>query len=283
MAAREPKAAASWLRTDGRVAIMGILNVTPDSFSDGGLFLSPDKALRHAEALVEAGADIIDVGGESTRPGARPVSPDEECARVVPVVEALHARVPVPLSVDTSEPRVMSEAVAAGASFINDVRALTRPGALAMAAALEVPVCLMHEPAGSSMIGTRIAGRDVVTEVLSYLEARLRAAQGAGIPRARILIDPGFGFGKDLAENQALLRALPRIAALAPVLAGLSRKRMTGEPWGLPVDGRLHTSIALALAAIKGGARVVRVQDVRATWEAVRAWEWVFEPKEWVA
>ena len=259
---------------------MGILNVTPDSFSDGGLFLSPDKALRHAEALVEAGADIIDVGGESTRPGARPVSPDEECARVVPVVAALHARVPVPLSVDTSEPRVMSEAVAAGASFINDVRALTRPGALAMAAALEVPVCLMHEPAGSSMIGTRIAGRDVVTEVLSYLEARLRAAQGAGITRARILIDPGFGFGKDLAENQALLRALPRIAALAPVLAGLSRKRMTGEPWDLPVDGRLHTSIALALAAIKGGARVVRVHDVRATREAVRAWEWVFEPKE---
>ncbi|WP_297390107.1 dihydropteroate synthase [Acidiferrobacter sp.] len=280
MAAREPKAAASWLRTDGRVAIMAILNVTPDSFSDGGLFLSPDKALRHAEALVEAGADIIDVGGESTRPGARPVSADEECARVVPVVAALHARVPVPLSVDTSEPRVMSEAVAAGASFINDVRALTRPGALAMAAALEVPVCLMHEPAGSSMIGTRIAGRDVVTEVLSYLEARLRAAQGAGIPRARILIDPGFGFGKDLAENQALLRALPRIAALAPVLAGLSRKRMTGEPWDLPVDGRLHTSIALALAAIKGGARVVRVHDVRATREAVRAWEWVFEPKE---
>ena len=280
MAAREPKAAASWLRADGRVTIMGILNITPDSFSDGGLFLSPDKAVRHAEALIEAGADIIDVGGESTRPGARPVSPDEECARVIPVVEALRARVPAPLSVDTSEPRVMSEAVAAGASFINDVRALTRPGALAMAATLEVPVCLMHEPAGSSMIGTHLAGQDVVTEVLSYLEARLQAAQAAGIPRTRLLIDPGFGFGKDLAENQALLRALPRIAALAPVLAGLSRKRMTGEPWDLPVEGRLHTSIALALAAIKGGARVVRVHDVRATREAVRAWEWVYEPKE---
>ncbi|MDA8190877.1 dihydropteroate synthase [Acidiferrobacter thiooxydans] len=281
--AQTRKAAASWLRTDGRVAIMGILNVTPDSFSDGGLFLSPDNALRHAEALIEAGADIIDVGGESTRPGARPVSPDEECARVIPVVAALQARFPVPLSVDTSEPQVMREAVAAGASFINDVRALTRPGALATAADLGVPVCLMHEPAGSSMMGTRMAGRDVVAEVLRYLEVRLQAAQDAGIPRSRILIDPGFGFGKDLAENQALLRALPRIAALSPVLVGLSRKRMTGEPWDLPVDGRLHTSLALALAAIAGGARVVRVHDVRATREAVRAWEWVFEPKEWVA
>ncbi len=276
--AQTHEAAASWLRADGRVAIMGILNVTPDSFSDGGLFLSLDKALAHAEMLIEAGADIIDIGGESTRPLAPPVSPDEELARVVPVIEAVTARFPVPLSVDTSEPRVMIEAVAAGASFINDVRALTRPGALATAVKLGVPVCLMHEPAGSLMMGTRMAGRDVVTEVLCYLKARLEAVLSAGIPRERILIDPGFGFGKDLAENRAVLRALPRVAAMAPVLVGLSRKRMTGEPWGLPVDGRLYTSIALALAAIDGGAQVVRVHDVRATREAVRAWEWVFEP-----
>ncbi len=275
----EARTAASWLRPDGHVAIMGIVNTTPDSFSDGGLFLSPDKALRHVEALIEEGADIIDIGGESTRPGARPVSANEECARVVPVVAAVCARFSVPVSVDTSEPLVMTEAVAAGASLINDVRALTRPGALAAVAGLKVPVCLVHEPSGSLMAGTRIAGRDVVTEVEVYLKARLMAAQAAGIPRERLVIDPGFGFGKDLEENRALMRALPRIGALAPVLVGVSRKRMTADPWGLPMGGRLQTSIALALAAIAGGARVVRVHDVRATREAVRAWEWVFEPQ----
>lgn len=277
------KAAASWLRSDGRVAIMGILNVTPDSFSDGGLFLARDKALKHVETLVEAGADIIDVGGESTRPGATPVNPEEECERVVPILEALRGRLPVALSVDTSDPLVMTEAVAAGASLINDVRALTRPGALAAAAELGVPVCLMHEPGGSSMMGTRTAPGDIVGEVKTYLARRLAAARSAGIPDDRIIVDPGFGFGKDLAENRGLLRRLPEIAALAPVLVGVSRKRMAGEPWGLPVGGRLQTSIALALAAIQGGARVVRVHDVRETREAVRAWEWVFEPKEWVA
>lgn len=281
--AQAHQAAAAWLRPDGRVAIMGILNVTPDSFSDGGLFLPLDKALRRAEALACAGADIVDIGGESTRPGARPVSPDEECARVIPVVEALRGRIGVPLSVDTSEPLVMTEAVAAGASLINDVRALMRPGALAAAAALGAPICLMHDPAGAAMAGVRGEGRDIVTEVVSYLALRRDAARAAGIPDERIVVDPGFGFGKDLDENRALLRALPQLAAIAPMLVGVSRKRMAGEPWGLPVGGRLQTSIALALAAIRGGARVVRVHDVRETREAVRAWEWVFEPKERVA
>ncbi|MHB1751143.1 MAG: dihydropteroate synthase [Acidiferrobacter sp.] len=262
---------------------MGILNVTPDSFSDGGLFLARDQALKHVEAMVAAGADIIDIGGESTRPGASPVSPEEECERVIPVLEALCGRLPVSFSVDTSEPLVMTEAVAAGASLINDVRALTRPGALAAAAKLGVPVCLMHEPGGSSMMGTRSSSGDVVGEVKSYLAQRLEAARLAGIPSDRIIVDPGFGFGKDLAENRSLLFDLPEIAALAPVLVGISRKRMTGEPWGLPAGARLQTSVALALAAIQGGAKVVRVHDVRETREAVRAWEWVFEPKERVA
>ncbi len=262
---------------------MGILNVTPDSFSDGGLFLARDQALKHVEALVAAGADIIDIGGESTRPGATYVSPEEECERVIPILEALSGRLPVALSVDTSDPLVMTEAVAAGASLINDVRALTRPGALAVAAELRVPVCLMHEPGGSTMMGARSGVGDIVGEVKSYLAQRLEAARLAGIPGDRIIVDPGFGFGKDLAENRSLLRQLPEIVALAPVLVGVSRKRMTGEPWGLPVSGRVQTSIALALAAIQGGASVVRVHDVRETREAVRAWEWIYEPKERVA
>ena len=245
--------------------------------------MSRDKALAHVEALVGAGADIVDVGGESTRPGGAPVSPEEECERVVPIIEALRDRLPVALSVDTSDPLVMTEAVAAGASLINDVRALTRPGALAVAAKLGVPVCLMHEPGGSAMMGTHPVAGDIVGEVKSYLAWRLDAARAAGIPADRVIVDPGFGFGKDPAANRSLLRRLPEIAALAPVLIGVSRKRMTGEPWGLPVGGRLQTSIALALAGIQGGAKVVRVHDVRETREAVRAWEWVFEPKERVA
>ncbi len=265
------------------MTILGILNVTPDSFSDGGLFLRPEKALAHAEALIEAGADIIDIGGESTRPGAQAVGRDEECDRVIPVVEALHRRFATPISVDTSDPVVMEQAVGAGAAFINDVRALTRPGALATVARLGVPVCLMHARAESTMIGRPVAGQDVVAEVRTYLEGRRDAARAAGIAQDAIVIDPGFGFGKDVQENRALLRGLPQLTGLAPVLIGLSRKRMTGEPWDLPVDARLHTSVALALAGIKGGARIVRVHDVRATREAVRAWEWVFEPKEWVA
>ncbi len=274
---------ASWLRSDNRVTIMGILNVTPDSFSDGGLFLGPDKALERARLLIEAGADIVDVGGESTRPGATPVSRDEECARVIPVIAAIRSRFAVPLSVDTSDPIVMAEAVGAGADFINDVRALTRPGALEAAVRLKVPVCLMHSRAERGMMQVASETTDVVVDVRTYLIERLAACVAAGLDRQHIVVDPGFGFGKNLAENAALLRALPEFVALAPVLIGVSRKRMAGEPLGLPVGERLHSSIALALAAIQAGARIVRVHDVRETREAVRMWEWLYEPKGWVA
>lgn len=272
-----------WLRPDGRVAIMGILNVTPDSFSDGGLFLGPHQAVEHAHAMIEAGADILDVGGESTRPGAARISCDEECARVIPVIKALRARFAIPLSVDTSDPVVMSEAVAAGATLINDVRALTRPGALVTAAALGVPVCLMHSPAEPSIMQVHPEYQDVVGEVKAFLAQRMRACLAAGIDRRKIVVDPGFGFGKTSSHNVELLRALSEFVSLAPVLVGLSRKTMTGEFLSLSVDKRLQTSIALALASVQGGARIVRVHDVRETREAIRAWEWVFEPKEWVA
>ena len=262
---------------------MGILNVTPDSFSDGGLFLGPHQAVEHAHAMIEAGADILDVGGESTRPGAARISCDEECARVIPVIKALRARFAIPLSVDTSDPVVMSEAVAAGATLINDVRALTRPGALVTAAALGVPVCLMHSPAEPSIMQVHPEYQDVVGEVKAFLAQRMRACLAAGIDRRKIVVDPGFGFGKTSSHNVELLRALSEFVSLAPVLVGLSRKTMTGEFLSLSVDKRLQTSIALALASVQGGARIVRVHDVRETREAIRAWEWVFEPKEWVA
>ena len=274
---------SSWLRSDNRVAIMGILNVTPDSFSDGGLFLGVDKALEQARLLIEAGADIVDVGGESTRPGAAPVSRDEERARVIPVIAAIRSRFTVPLSVDTSDPMVMAEAVAAGADFINDVRALTRPGALAAALRLKVPVCLMHSRAEPGTMSKVDEGADVVAEVRTYLAERLATCIAAGFDRRHIVVDPGFGFGKSLAENAALMRALPEFVSLAPVLIGVSRKRMAGEPLGLPVGERLHSSIALALAGVQAGARIVRVHDVRETREAVRMWEWIYEPKERVA
>ncbi len=274
------KAASSWLLPEGRVAVMGILNVTPDSFSDGGLFVDPRKASQHAFDLIAAGADIIDVGGESTRPGASPVTRDEECARVLPVITAIRERSEIPISVDTSDPVVMAEAVAAGADFINDVRALTRPGALAQAAALGVPVCLMHSPAEPAIMQVRPRYADVVAEVRRFLSDRMAACLAAGIAQEKIVIDPGFGFGKTLVHNQALMRALPEFAALAPVLIGVSRKSMAGDLLGLAVGERLQTSIALALAGIRGGARVVRVHDVRETVAAVRTWEWIFEPKE---
>lgn len=273
----------SWLRVDGRVAIMGILNVTPDSFSDGGLFLGVDEALDRAQALIDAGADMLDIGGESTRPGATPVLPDEECERVIPVIAALSRFCSVPLSIDTSDPMVMSEAVAAGARFINDVRALTRPDALATAVALDVPVCLMHNVPLSSMIATEPAASDVAAQVKSFLTQRLAACIDAGLDRRKIVIDPGFGFLKTRDEERELLRNLPQLADVAPLLVGMSRKRMAGEPLALAVNERLFTSIALALAAVQGGAKIVRVHDVRETREAVRQWEWVFEPKERVA
>ncbi|KAA9132477.1 dihydropteroate synthase [Marinihelvus fidelis] len=250
---------------------MGVLNVTPDSFSDGGLHAGIDSALDRARVMVAEGADIIDVGGESTRPGAAPVSVAEECRRVIPVVEAIAAELSVTLSVDTSTPEVMTAAAAAGAGLINDVRALQRPGALEAAAATGLPVCLMHMQGQPDSMQQAPAYDDVVGEVEAYLLERAAVAEGAGIARQDILLDPGFGFGKTLAHNLALLNALPRLAAHGyPVLAGLSRKSMLGTITGRDVDQRLAGSLALALLAAQGGAAVIRVHDVGETRDVLR-------------
>jgi dihydropteroate synthase len=253
---------------------MGILNVTPDSFSDGGVFFDRAQAVVHAEQMVAEGADIIDIGGESTRPGAQAVGAAEELERVIPVIEALRARVPVPISIDTSKPEVMRAAVTAGAGFINDVQALRAEGALTAAAALGVPVCLMHMQGEPRTMQHDPQYRNVVTDVRDFLAARVAAAEAVGIPRNRIVVDPGFGFGKTVEHNLALLRGLQQFAALGvPVLAGLSRKSLIGKLLGLPVERRLHASVALALLAVQNGARIVRVHDVAPTVEAVRMLE----------
>jgi dihydropteroate synthase len=256
---------------------MGILNVTPDSFSDGGVFLSRENAIAHARRMAEEGADIIDVGGESTRPGAQPVSAQEEMDRVIPVIEALHGKISLPISIDTSKPDVMRAAVAAGAGFINDVRALRDAGALETAVSLHVPVCLMHMQGEPHRMQENPRYRDVVADIGDFLRARLQAAQAAGIPAQRLMIDPGFGFGKTLEHNLELLRGLRKLQSLgAPILAGLSRKSLIGKALGLPVEGRLQASVALALMAVQNGARLVRVHDVGPTVEALRMWSVVY-------
>ena len=260
-----------------RVAIMGVLNVTPDSFSDGGAFLAREHAVARAVEMVEEGADIIDVGGESTRPGADPVSVQQELDRVIPVIEALRAAVAIPVSIDTSKPEVMRAAVAAGAGFINDVTALRQAGALAAAAALGVPICLMHMQGEPRSMQDNPEYGDVVAEVGAFLRARVEACEAAGIARARLLVDPGFGFGKTLPHNLTLLRRLDEVRVPEiPLLVGLSRKSMIGKALGLPVERRLHASVALALIAVQNGARIVRVHDVRATRDAIRMYEAVY-------
>jgi dihydropteroate synthase len=256
---------------------MGILNITPDSFSDGGVFLSPDKAIVQALRMTEEGADIIDIGGESTRPGARPVSAQEEIDRVLTVVEALHAQIPLPVSIDTSKSEVMRAAVKAGAGMINDVRALREPGALETAAQLGVPVCLMHMQGEPRTMQDHPHYADVVGEVRDFLRQRLDACRNAGILAQRLVVDPGFGFGKTLEHNIELLRGLKQLQTLsAPVLVGLSRKSMIGKALGLPVEQRLHASVALAVMAVQQGARIVRVHDVGPTVEALRMWAAVY-------
>lgn len=243
--------------------------------------MARDAACRHAARMVEEGADMIDVGGESTRPGAQAVTLQEEMDRVVPVIEALRAEVDVPLSVDTSKPELMRAAVAAGAGFINDVMALRAPGALDAAAALRVPVCLMHMQGEPRRMQENPVYGDVVADVRAFLVERVRAARAAGIDAGRLVVDPGFGFGKTVRHNFALLRGLEAIAALGhPVLVGLSRKSMIGKTLDLPVDGRLHASVALAVLAVRAGARLVRVHDVRATREAVRMAEAVYAERD---
>lgn len=257
-------------------AVMGILNITPDSFSDGGFFLDPTNALVRAREMVAQGAAIIDVGGESTRPGARPVPVQEELDRVIPVIERLAQELPIPISVDTSKPEVMRAAVMAGAGFINDVYALRAEGALDTAAALGVPVCLMHMQGESRVMQDDPRYGDVVSEVRGFLAQRIDAARKAGIDAARIVADPGFGFGKTLEHNLSLLRNLGSFGALeVPVLAGLSRKSMIGKALALPVEQRLQASVALALMAVQNGADIVRVHDVAETVQAIRMWETV--------
>ena len=254
-----------------RPRVMGVLNVTPDSFSDGGAFLAVRNAVRHAERMVQEGADIVDVGGESTRPGAAQVSAEEELARVIPVVEALAARLSVPVSIDTSKPEIMRAAVAAGAGLINDVRALGEPGAVDAAAEAGVPVCLMHMQGQPSNMQQAPSYGDVVIDVTRFLRQRVEACLSAGIGRERILVDPGFGFGKTLAHNLALLAGLSAIGELGfPVLVGVSRKSMIGALTGRDVDDRLAGSLAAAVLAVERGAQVVRAHDIAPTVDALR-------------
>lgn len=249
---------------------MGVLNITPDSFSDGGRFVRLDDAVARGVQMVEEGAAIIDVGGESTRPGAQSVGMEEELRRVIPVVARLRDRTRAILSVDTSKPEVIHAAAAAGAGMINDVRALREPGALAAAVISGCAVCLMHmlgEP--RTMQDAPMYG-DVVTEVRQFLEARVEACLAAGLPAERIVVDPGFGFGKTLAHNLELLRHLGDLSVKGlPILAGLSRKSMVGTLTGRPAGERVHGSVALAVVAARNGARILRVHDVAATVDAL--------------
>ena len=253
-----------------RPAVMGVLNVTPDSFSDGGRYLQLSDALRRATAMVEEGAALIDVGGESTRPGAPPVSVQEELDRVLPVVERLARQLPVPISVDTSKPEIIREAARAGAGLINDVRALRLPGALEAAAASGLPVCLMHMRGEPATMQQEPVYADVVAEVHAFLAERIRVCESAGIPRERILVDPGFGFGKTLDHNLRLLRHLDRFTDLAAgVLVGVSRKSMIGALLNAPVGDRLSGGLAAAVIAFWQGASIIRAHDVRETVQAL--------------
>jgi dihydropteroate synthase len=257
-----------------RPRVMGIVNVTPDSFSDGGMHATVEAAVAHALRLAEEGADVLDIGGESTRPGAAEVSVDEELARVIPVIERLAQATSLPISIDTSKPEVMRAAVAAGAGMINDVHALRREGALDAAASLRVPVVLMHMQGEPRAMQDAPDYDDVVADVHRFLAERIFSAEMAGIDKKRIVVDPGFGFGKTAAHNLALLARFERFADLGvPVLAGLSRKRTIGELTGRDVPAeRIHGSVAAHLIAVQRGAVLVRVHDVAATVDALKVW-----------
>ncbi len=252
-------------------AVMGVLNVTPDSFSDGGRFAGRDAALRQAEAMAQEGAAIIDVGGESTRPGAADVSEQEELDRVLPVIEAVAEAVDVPVSIDTSKPGVMRAAVAAGAAMINDIRALRDDGALQAAVELQRPVCLMHMQGQPRTMQQEPAYDDVVAEVTGFLAERVRTCVAAGLAEDRIIVDPGFGFGKTPRHNIELLSNLRQLRSVGrPILVGLSRKSTLGELTGRDVGERVPASIAAAVIAVMGGAKIVRAHDVRETVDALR-------------
>jgi dihydropteroate synthase len=249
---------------------MGVLNVTPDSFSDGGRYFDLPLALAHAEQMAADGAAVVDVGGESTRPGSAPVAEDEELRRVLPVVERLAGRLSIPISIDTRKPRVMRLAIAAGASMVNDVTALRAPGAIEAVAESGAAVCLVHMQGEPGTMQDAPAYADVVGEVRVFLRARAAACEAAGIARSRLVVDPGFGFGKALEHNLALLARLTAIAADGlPVLAGLSRKRMIGALTGRGEGDRLAGSLAAAVVAALNGARIIRAHDVRETVDAL--------------
>ena len=251
--------------------VMGILNVTPDSFSDGGRFAAVDAAMRHAQAMVLAGATLIDVGGESTRPGAPVVSPQEELDRVAPVVERISRELDVIISVDTSAPIVMTEVARLGAGLINDVRSLRREGALQAAAATGLPVCLMHMLGEPGDMQDNPHYTDLVGEVSAFLAERMAQCAAAGIASERIVLDPGFGFAKTLQHNLSLFKHMEALHALGrPLLVGVSRKSMIGQALNRPVTERLYGSLALAALAVTKGARILRVHDVAETVDVVR-------------
>ena len=257
---------------------MGVVNVTPDSFSDGGPYLHPDAAIAHARGLIVEGADIVDIGGESTRPGAMPVSAADELKRVLPVLEALRDA-PVPISVDTWKPEVMAAVLQHGASMINDVNALAAPGALESVRESDCAICLMHKRGEPRTMQASPTYVDVVTEVRDFLSERVGAAETAGIARERLVIDPGFGFGKTAVHNLRLLRNLDSIQSLGvPVMAGLSRKSLLGRITGRRVDERQAASVAIALLAVERGAALVRVHDVAATRDALQVLSAVNDP-----
>ncbi|UZS71868.1 dihydropteroate synthase [Pseudomonas syringae] len=251
--------------------VMGILNATPDSFSDGGRYSQLDAALRHAEAMVQAGATLIDVGGESTRPGARPVSASEEVERVAPLVEVIARELDVIISVDTSTPEVMLATAGLGAGLINDVRALQRPGALEAAASTGLPVCLMHMLGEPGTMQNDPHYDDLVGEVCAFLAERMKQCVAAGIGQQQIILDPGFGFAKTLEHNLSLFKHMEALHALGrPLLVGVSRKSMIGAVLGRPIDQRLSGGLALAVLAMAKGARILRVHDVAETADVVR-------------
>jgi dihydropteroate synthase len=261
-----------------RPLIMGVINTTPDSFSDGGTLyrgaqLDTERAMARAREMVAAGAAILDIGGESTRPGAQPVSPDEEMHRVLPLLERIAAELPVVISVDTSTPVVMREAALLGAGLLNDVRALTREGAMEAAAATGLPVCLMHMQGEPATMQAAPQYTNVVAEVGDFLQRRVTACERQGIAREQLLLDPGFGFGKSVTHNMQLLHGLPQLAAIGlPLVVGLSRKSLIGKLLGRSVEERLPAGLALAVLAAERGAAVIRTHDVAATADVVAMW-----------
>jgi dihydropteroate synthase len=254
---------------------MGIVNVTPDSFSDGGDFFDPDTAILHGLSLIKEGADIIDIGGESTRPDAEPVSAEQELDRVIPVIKGLLKQSNIPISIDTSKPRVMAAAIQAGASMINDVNGFRADGAVEAAANAKVPICIMHMQGDPQTMQKQLNYNDVVAEVIDFLTERKELCLAAGVEASNIIVDPGIGFGKSLQHNLQLLAAIPRFCADIgqPLLIGVSRKSMIDKLLGRPVEQRLAASLGLAVQAVINGAKIVRVHDVRASYDALQSIE----------